>query len=314
MHLEILKKSKLDGEHLKHIRQETVPFGLIKGTCYQGWAVLDDGKSGYDRSPGICKPNGEVEKFNGFSKELGIRLATTSIRLERTYNNQRIIRNIDDRFYEIENGEYPQYYVELDQQEKLDDDLLSGKLILTGKTYTTHDTQYGQKAILKEVIDKDGNKYVNKNNTWYKVSPVVWILDTKTNLAVSKYIMTGGVGFGDLNPTRYHYEYKLKMGIYNIFDYVTRMSSELTPSEDIKVLELQLDHYDPRYVPVKPWEPCDPIPGRNPYEPCDPVPGREPWKITDPVPIKSPFTPYDPSKGPRCGMKIKSIGTKMRME
>lgn len=305
MNLKVLRHYELNIDLIKKLSEETTSFALCRGSKYLGWTFVGEDEK-YQRRVAVYKPDGTIEYLPNGTKNIGIRLAVNYLELKPLCKKQT---RIDDRFLEVEAGEYPQECVEFEKQEKLDYDLLNGRLSETGKTYVSHDNTYSQAVDLKEVVDQDGNKYVNKNCTWYKVSPVKWIVDEHRGLAMSKYIITGGVSYGDLYPTRYHYEYMLKSS-NNIFGYLNRLAKELIPS----VTSLKLD---PPAKPPQKWDlplvPFDPIPGRNPYEPCDPIPGRnpygpfnpikKPWKIGDP-----PF--IDPEKRIWCEPeKVKTIGT-----
>ena len=283
-------------ELIKRIKEETTDFAINRGNKYKGWTLISEDEY-HQRVPAVYTKEGNIEHLQNGSSNMGIRLLTSYSEIVKKCHNKV---KIDENYYEVEYGEYPQDVVDIDKQTQLDYDLLNERLRATGKEYTSHDNSYGQSIKLKEVMDEKGNKYVNKNNTWYKVKPVKWIVDEKSNQAMSKYILTGGVSFGDLMPTRYHFEYMLNY-TSNIWGYLKALEKELEPSIVlIKVPALPninpIEPYNPipKKNPIERYDP--PYPGKNPFEPYDPTPWNSPWKVT--------FEQSDKTE------KVKTIGSK----
>ena len=267
MRLKILYAGEVNNEFNSKLNHDTTAFAMKRGSKFQGWGVCGTSASHY-RVPAIYTEDGSIITLEPSSSNIGIRAVTEYENIKDICNNVNII---DDRFIEVEYGEYPQELVEYENQTQLDYDLLNGKLMDTGKTYVANVGTYSQTTNLKEVIDKDGNKYVNKLNTWYKVNPVKWVVDLHTNTAVSKNIISGGISWGDLSPTRYHYEYLLASQ-QNIFGLLKRIGEELEPSSVTYNLE-------------------------------ESIIGRNIWELHDPMPKENRKDVY-------CTPKVKTLGTK----
>jgi len=122
---------------------------------------------------------------------------------------------------EVEYGEYPQYVVDFSLEKTLNSKFEAGRLRKTGKTYTTdsrHCKSFGEKfrPVEHEEFEYNGKKYVRveSNNTfwskltngdgsqpghdyWLEVSPIVWYVDEKAKMLVSKTLLASGVRFCD---------------------------------------------------------------------------------------------------------------------
>ena len=121
-----------------------------------------------------------------------------------------------------EYGEYPQYAPDIDLFNILDNKFSEGKLRKTGKTYTTDSRRWNAFSerfisIKHEEFEYNDKKYVRvKSNCWNKgillsngfivkpsdyvwveVSPIVWYVDEKLKMLVSKKIIASGVRFCD---------------------------------------------------------------------------------------------------------------------
>ena len=194
MKFRILTEYDFDYKLFKSVDTKTTDFAKREGQGYEGWCVEEVDCNGADAA--IYTNEGNVEYLNRCNPYVGIRPSTSRIVIE-TYG--KTIRELEDGLKEIECGEYPQEKVEDYLQEQLNQELLDGKLNQTGRNFTIYNNDEEKPGLIKliEVIDKDGNKYVNKENIWYKVSPVVWIVNEKTNLALTKYMIQGGIPYGE---------------------------------------------------------------------------------------------------------------------
>lgn len=132
---------------------------------------------------------------------------------------------------EITYGEYPQYVVPSSLGKALDDEFSSGRLRKTGKTYTTDSRQ--SNAYLEsfsptchEEFEYNGKKYVRvKSNchekgselsngiivypgdyVWVEVSPIVWYVDKKAKMLVSKILLAAGIRY--CNKSQYEGDFK----------------------------------------------------------------------------------------------------------
>lgn len=119
---------------------------------------------------------------------------------------------------EVEYGEYPQSSVNLRLGNELEKAYSEGLLIETGKKYNINYTPYvyydhvelnsypeykynGKKYIrcrsenYIEGLLSDHGVCIRGENYWIEVEPIVWLVDKKANVAVSKKILFSGVQF-----------------------------------------------------------------------------------------------------------------------
>ena len=190
----ILTEFEFDYKLFRALDTKTTDFAKRDGKSYDGWCVEEVDCNGEEAA--IYKNDGKVQILDLTNPSVGIRPA---INYSQIKSSAKVIRELEEGLKEIEFGEYPQERVEDYLQEQLNQDLLDSRLETTEKKYTIYnnDEQNPDTIRLIEVMDKDGNKYVNKNDTWYKVSPVRWIVNEKTNLAVTKYMIQGGIPYGE---------------------------------------------------------------------------------------------------------------------
>ena len=121
---------------------------------------------------------------------------------------------------EVEYGEYPQTVVLEDFSRILESEYLNGKINQTGKSYTTDsakylDThtpfqprthteyEYNGKKYIRFVADSnrngmvlsDGRAIQEGSSYWVEVEPIVWLVDEKDDIALSKKLIFSGVQF-----------------------------------------------------------------------------------------------------------------------
>ena len=119
---------------------------------------------------------------------------------------------------EVEFGEYPQWEVcDNKLRKKLDKNNEKGILRTTGKTYTvdynhkSNDSDFERRELTE--YEFEGNKYVSFTilgttvlgrlqgrfigfmKYWIKVQPIIWIVDEKADIALSKYSLFSGTNF-----------------------------------------------------------------------------------------------------------------------
>lgn len=124
---------------------------------------------------------------------------------------------------EVEYGEYPQMLVTKSYSDELEQVYNSGKLKVTGKSYTTDSVdRWDDKSIFsprKHIeYEYNGKKYIRfvgdancidqllSNGEegeigkpyWLAVSPIVWLVDEEADIALSKRIIVSGVPFDDI--------------------------------------------------------------------------------------------------------------------
>ena len=112
---------------------------------------------------------------------------------------------------EVEYGEYPQTAVDDDYSSELERAFSMGNLKITGKRYTSYkyntyvETEYLGNKYIRFVADgdsagkilTDGRKIKEGNVYWVLVEPIVWLVDEKDDLALSKKIIFSGAQFND---------------------------------------------------------------------------------------------------------------------
>ena len=123
---------------------------------------------------------------------------------------------------EIEYGEYPQTIVDETYSCELENAYNNGALRLTGKKYTTDSVDYDNSDIIfkarthieyeyngskyiRFVADKaggeqilsDGRDIKGKKAYWVQVEPIIWFVDEKANVALSKRILFSGIQFNN---------------------------------------------------------------------------------------------------------------------
>ena len=141
------------------------------------------------------------------------------------------IENVD----EIEYGEYPQYAASSKLQEELENEFQSGRLKITGNTFTFDGAKYNDtkkdfkpityleykyknkkyvriniNSYLPDVNLSNGINYECNQNVWLEVIPVIWIKDQDTFSFISKKGLVSGIQFesyekkynGDFSKTK----------------------------------------------------------------------------------------------------------------
>ncbi len=166
---------------------------------------------------------------------------------------------------EVEYGEYPQMVVDEGYSVELERAYNNGSLKTTEKTYTTDSVdwrsidvrfiarehteyEYKGKKYIRFVGDancngmtlSNGRKIHNENVFWVSVEPITWLVDKKTDIALSKKIIFSGVQFnnglysGDFDRT----DIKQFMDTYFSKDIVCdRAYSQPTLEEQTKTIE-----------------------------------------------------------------------------
>ena len=162
---------------------------------------------------------------------IDVRIRNGGVRPALSYSSIRSISSNgvgdNSEIKEVEYGEYPQWVVDEKSSYELESIYCSRKLRITGKNYTTDCIRYQYmstsfNAKMHEEYEYNGCKYIrfvgDSNGAgeklsdgrtiergepyWIRVEPIIWLVDEKTNIALSKYILVSGVQFknsGDYN-------------------------------------------------------------------------------------------------------------------
>lgn len=114
---------------------------------------------------------------------------------------------------EIEYGEYLQTVVDENDALELETAYHMGNLKATGKEYTTdfvalydlaHPSMerthieyeyHGNKYIRFVLENQDGRKIQSKNIYWLRVEPIIWFVEEKNNILISKKVLFSGIQF-----------------------------------------------------------------------------------------------------------------------
>lgn len=157
----------------------------------------------------------------------------------------------EDGILEVEYGEYPQKILTFQSSLELGDAYDSSSIIPTGKTYTIYarnTDEFDKKSnvrTFKEYLFEDGCKYVrvtkglNGDNAselsqeelcWVKVLPIKWLIDEKSDLALSESVLFAGMPFNCDN--NYTGDFKAT----NIKEFLDRyFSNDIIPSDTKKI-------------------------------------------------------------------------------
>ena len=206
MNLGVIAEFQLTGKLLRNIENENTAFSKREGVDYKGWFVDYFDLSS---SPAYITANGRLEHYSYVGVETGLRPSVKYSKIKDICTN---VRSIEDGCLEVTFGEYPQMAETEEIQARINHGLV--ELEKTGKSYTVYNNNEENPGTIElaEMVDKNGNKYVNKNDVWYKVAPVKWIVDEKEDVAITKNVISGGIPFGMYEvPTLQEWEKKYKL-------------------------------------------------------------------------------------------------------
>lgn len=215
--------------------------------------------------------DGHWDVVNG--RNGGARPALPYSLISRVYSNGVRGRN---GILEVEYGEYPQTIVSEDFARTLERAYSNRTINQTGKSYTTDSVSYqdtdtpfqarthieyeynGRKYIrfigdsnCSGEILSDGRTIQNGDVYWVEVEPIKWMIDERTNIALSKKLIFSGVQF---NRER---NYKGNFDRTDIKEFMDRhFSKDITPSfsreitpEEKKQIEANKDEAEKRRNP-----------------------------------------------------------------
>ena len=225
--LDILKKR----ENIASITDFSILLGgdAIDNYYYNNSDSLEDRLGYYWTRTGNSNNDVRIVKTTGNAGNCDARVRNVGARPVLPYSS---IRNISlnkvrgkDGVLEVEYGEYPQKAASKKLQDKLEKayNYKQSSIRKTGKTYTIDSIKYDKydekfrEQIIEEYSFDDGKKYVRvKANScydgskfklsngkkykdgdyvWVEVQPIKWLIDEKSDIALSKRILFAGVQF-----------------------------------------------------------------------------------------------------------------------
>lgn len=164
-----------------------------------------------------------------------------------------------DGLLEFEYGEYPQYAVDIELSNELDNELSTGGLKETGKTYTTNSRSWCFNPESFEVrkyyeYEYNGKKYVKVkyrvhtkscklsngewcrygDEIWIEVAPIKWYVDKKSRLILSKICLSSGIRFSKNGQYKGNFkttEMYMFLNKYFAKDIVPSGAHEITPKD-----------------------------------------------------------------------------------
>ncbi len=150
-------------------------------------------------------------------------------------------------YMEFDFGEYPQFAVPKALSNELSHELKKARLRKTGKSYNGHITEYqfkDRKFVQVEYMAKESYRLSNEkvykdgDSVWIEVSPVKWIYDENSKLAICKYIIAGGVLFAADN----YYDGNFENA--SAFLFLQDMAQDLVASELHEMTEEERLEYE----------------------------------------------------------------------
>lgn len=194
MNFRLLLDEELDSKILGVISTEATDFAQGSNPKYKGWAIETFDCNGAE--PRMYTNDGKIANLSYTDPNVGIR---PSIQYSQIKRGCTVVGTYENGCIEVEFGEYPQRKVSAIAQQNLTQKLLDNELQKTDKKYTIYSQEEKRLIHLQEVIDNRGNKYVLKDGEWYQVTPIRWIVNPKRDIAMTKYMIAGGLEYGEYN-------------------------------------------------------------------------------------------------------------------
>lgn len=211
-------------------------FSILLGGFVSEEYYVEDGNSRKDRAGGwwtkspdceygiyLISPSGRL--LTEIENEIvGSRPATNFSSIANEATNKVINEKGN---FEVEYGEYPQDIVKEDISKILEDLYQEDKINRTGKKYKIKiaydEFEYQEKKYIRVKSDSncegqilsDGRTIQKKDAYWIEILPIKWIIDEKTNVALSKKILFAGISLG--RPFSYMTERDFDIAYINEF-------------------------------------------------------------------------------------------------
>lgn len=205
-------------------------FSILLGGYVSSTNYTSEGKNLKDRTGWwwTKSPDGtddaRVVILNGFSSCYNVFIRYGGARPALPYSSISSISSNGVRgasgIKEIEYGEYPQTIVNENYSRELENAYNNGNLRITGKSYTTDSVNYQDfnksfQARTHTEYEYNGSKYIrfvgdengadsvlsdgrtikSKDVYWVYVEPIIWLVDEKEDIALSKKLIFSGVQF-----------------------------------------------------------------------------------------------------------------------
>lgn len=168
---------------------------------------------------------------------------------------------------EVEYGEYPQWVVPENISSELERAYNNKRIRITGKKYTTDSIEcgvyiYPLKPRTHTEYEYNGNKYIRfvgdsncdgkilsdgrqikcRQSYWVKVEPIVWLVDEKKDIAITKSILVSGIQFNNTRDYKGDFKstdmYKF-MNTYMVQDMFDNISLNNINKEEAKDKEFK---------------------------------------------------------------------------
>ncbi len=267
----LLTKDQLLGKNEINVIEEVglkcaiTDFAFVLGECFlpnillspTGWYYLSSSDSMGNAY--YVKPDGEVTTVFSGTRYSGVRPVIPFDDISSFSSN---LVGVSKGVFEIEYGEYPQYVVSIDIEKELNRAYSLGLLRATEKKYTTDSRKYDDifspfKAIKHKEYEYNGKKYVRvcyrdkfsstlSNNqiykegdyVWIEISPLIWYVDSKAKLLLSKNIVASGIRFCDNGTYKGDFKTTEMYQFLNTYfkkDIIPSVVKEMTDEENDKV-------------------------------------------------------------------------------
>ncbi len=235
-------------------------FSILLGGYASGDFYTNEGNTGKDRTGYYCtksadKHSNVVDVDDDGDKNYSYATSDNGYRPVLPYSSIKpnCSNVVIDKFVikEVEYGEYPQTIVDESYSMELETALNSGNIKVTGKTYTTdsvdlynrnrrklktyQEFEYKGKKYIRMIGDfendrhilSDGRKVKMGEPYWVAVEPIKWLVDERSNIALSKKIIFHGVQFQNTG------NYTGDFAKTNIKQYMDKyLSRDIIPSKN----------------------------------------------------------------------------------
>lgn len=193
------------------------------------------------------------------NRYLGIRPVIKYSDILEEYQNKRIS---DKEVIEVEYGEYPQTICDEKRRLELEKEYKENKLIKTDKIYTVNTNKeesfiptelpeyyYNGKKYIRYIADGNqirtrlsNKKYIEyKKAYWIEIKPIIWMIDEKEDIAVSKKLLVTGIAYDQTNNKNFE-ETEIYKYLNNYFIKEIKSEKKIKEKRKLDELEEELDN------------------------------------------------------------------------